>query len=392
MLTQQILQAQKLETIGQLAGGLAHDLNNQLLIIRGCIELCHLENPEDTASGRLLKQARIAADKAAGLVRQILLFTRQQPQDKRVLDLNQHVRDLVIMLSRLMGEHISLTLELSDSLWPINADATNMDQMVTNLLINARDAMPGGGTITIRTDNVIQKDVPSTAACSARPGGYVRLKVSDTGIGIPEDIMPRIFEPFFTTKPTGTGLGLSVVYGIVTAHDGWTTARSQPGQGSTFEVYLPAATLQADHATNCGGKTAPQATPRGHGERILLVEDEPNVRALTERVLEDSGYVVHSCGCVSEALGIWTLYSGKFDLVISDVVLPDGDGRQFAQRLAGEQPSTGILLVSGYPEGRSRHEDVTRSGLPFLQKPYAFADLLRKVDETLKRRWMTNGL
>ncbi|NPV70216.1 MAG: response regulator [Firmicutes bacterium] len=386
VLSQQILQAQKMETIGQLAGGLAHDLNNQLLVIRGCIELCRLENPEDSVSGHLLKQARMAADRAAGLTRQILLFTRQQPQDKRIVDLNGNVRELQAMLSRLMGEDISLVLDLSDSLWPVNADATNMDQVITNLLLNARDAMPQGGVITVKTENVTLDEVPCRSSPCARAGRYVRLTVSDTGIGIPEDVMPHIFEPFFTTKPTGTGLGLSVTYGIVTAHDGWIVARSTPGRGSTFEVYLPAVTFPANYVFHGGGENASPNTPQGHGEHIILVEDEPNVRALTEKVLQSGGYVVHSCGRISEAVEVSRSRNREIDLVISDVVLPDGNGHEFALRFASDYPSAAILLVSGYPDSRAKYEEIACSGLPYLQKPYTFGDLLRKVDEVLKRR------
>ncbi|MGE5542179.1 MAG: ATP-binding protein [Bacillota bacterium] len=376
-----------METIGHLAGGLAHDLNNQLLVIRGCIELCRLESPDESVSGQLLRQARLAADKAASLTRQILLFARQQPCDKRLLDLNENVRGLQTMLSRLMGENISLVLDLDDLLWPVDADPTNMDQVITNLLVNARDAMPTGGVITVKTENVTLDEALCSPAPGNRTGRYVHLAVSDTGNGIPDDVMPHVFEPFFTTKPTGTGLGLSVTYGIVANYDGWISAKSTPGEGSTFDVYLPAALVPADlerPSLPCDG--GPDAPPQGRGEHILLVEDEPDVRVLTEKALEANGYVVRSCGTISEAVEISRSRSGEFDLVISDVVLPDGSGRGIAQRLARDDSSAAILLVSGYPDGKPHGECAVHPDLPFLQKPYTFESLLHKVQEVLTAR------
>lgn len=381
--SKKLLQAQKMEAIGQLAGGLAHDLNNQLLVIRGCIELCSLQNPVDSVSGHLLKQARMATDRAAGLTRQLLLFSRQQPQNKTAIDLNRSVRELEAMLSRLMGESITVNLALSDDLWPVNADVTNMHQVITNLLLNARDAMPKGGVITLRTENVNLDEASCIYSPNARPGQFVRLTVIDTGVGIPEHVMPHIFEPFFTTKPSGTGLGLSVSYGIVTAHDGWIDVKSKPGEGSSFEVYLPAVNFPGGYCHPTAESMSPPA-PRGRGEHILLVEDEPDVRAVTEKVLRDSGYIVQPCGSITEAREALNARDPQFDLVISDVVLPDGNGYDFALGLSHGHAPPGVLLVSGYPDGKAKCEQIARSGIPFLQKPYTLGHLLHTVDEILR--------
>ncbi|NPV71638.1 MAG: response regulator [Firmicutes bacterium] len=378
----QLLHAQKMEAIGQLAGGLAHDLNNQLLVIRGCIELCYREPSCDSSMQSLIDQARKASDRAANLTRKMLLFSRKQPQNKTMLDLNSSVREIYRMLSRLMGEDVRTNLDLSADLWPVNADPTNIDQVITNLVINARDAMPSGGIITISTGNVVIDEASPGESIEARTGRFVRLSVSDTGTGIPDDVIPRLFEPFFTTKETGTGLGLSVTYGIVTAHDGWINVKSEVAKGSTFEVFLPAAPGAVSEGPAEPARPEPSAA-RGAGQRILLVEDEPGVIALAERVLAEHGYVVFPCRTIGEAFRVYDREGGKFDLVLSDVVLPDGRGPSLVAELRKSSPSLAVLLVSGYGNAAGRVDGAERGPVPFLQKPYGMRELLDKVAEVL---------
>ena len=379
---QQLLQAQKMEAIGQLAAGVAHDFNNQLTAIQGYAELMLLAVPEDSPLRRYIHQLCQATSRAASLTRQLLLFSRREPMNMVPVDLNYQIRELQKMLGRLIGEDIEIELALADDLWTVKADPGNIDQVITNLVVNARDAMPRGGLLRIGTENVIIDEAYCRHNPEARSGQYVCLTVADTGVGMDQRTMARIFEPFFTTKEVGkgTGLGLSVVYGIVKAHDGWITVESQPGQGSQFRVYLPAVTHEAKIEAAEERISIPDHY-RGHGERILLVEDASDVREITESILRESNYTVYACGTVAEAIEIFQ--RERPDLVLSDVVLPDGRGVDLVCHLKEREPALSVMLMSGYTDDRSEWERIRERKLPFLRKPYKIGDLLKIIHDVL---------
>ena len=383
---QQLLQSQKMEAVGQLAGGIAHDLNNQLTVIQASVDLNINNVPENSPFNKALRRIRQASEKSANLIRQLLLFGRKHPQFKVLLDLNQNVSELQEMLERLIGEDVAVHLVLAPDLWTVRADATNIDQVIINLAINARDAMHHGGVITIRTGNV-QFNKAETTQHPGVTGDFVCLSVSDTGTGIEPRYLSHIFEPFFTTKDPGkgTGLGLSVAYGIVEAHGGWIEVESITGAGSTFKIYLPVVAL-ADEPDELD--IDPSISPnylRGSGESILLVEDDPDVAILTMSLLAENGYVVQSCRTLAEASSVFERPEASWNLVLSDAVLPDGKGISLIRQLRLKQPTLEVILFSGYADERANLDQIEQEGLLFLPKPFAAADLLRKVREVLER-------
>jgi len=384
---EQLLQSQKIEAIGSLAGGVAHDFNNQLTAIQGYSDMILRSLPEDSPLRRDVLQIRQAAARSASLTRQLLLFSRQQPMDMRPINLNLQVRELRRMLGRVIGEDVPVVLDLAEDLWAVMADPGNLDQVITNLVVNARDAMPEGGSVTIKTENVVVDEACCRQHPGARPGQFARLTVSDTGVGMDEEVMRRIFEPFFTTKRPGkgTGLGLSVVHGIVQAHEGWINVESQVGKGSTFRIHLPAVVYE-QAATDTEDILPSLERFRGQGERILVVEDELVPREMIERILSENGYQVFARGTVAGAMEVFQQEGESFDLVLSDVVLSDGNGVDLVLRLLEEQPSLAVLLTSGYADGRANWERAQRSGLSFLQKPFTVAALLERVHEGLKKK------
>jgi CheY-like chemotaxis protein len=302
----------------------------------------------------------------------------------RAVDLNHLLSDLRRMLDRLLREDISVETDFPEDLWFVRADTGNINQIITNLSVNARDAMPAGGTLHIGTRNI---EIYCRQFREASPGRFVCLTVSDTGIGMDEQVRSRLFEPFFTTKGPGkgTGLGLSVVYGIVQAHEGWITVHSRPGEGSRFEIYLPATESEV---RPFNGEAGPGRLVqyRGEGERILLVEDEPALRDVTGQVLRELNYKVNACGTVSDAFSAFREAGGSFDLILSDVVLPDGRGTDLVLQLAREQPSLAALLVTGYTDDASEWERVREPGLTLLQKPVPTPELLGEIRKALERR------
>jgi len=382
---QQLLQAQKMEAVGQLAGGVAHDFNNMLTTIQGYADLTLTSLPEDSPLRENILQILQAAARAASLTRQLLLFSRKHPMNKVPTDLNRQVKELKKMLERLIGEDVTVELDLAEGLWTIEADPGNMDQVITNLAVNARDAMPQGGILTIKTENVVIDEAHCQQYSYARPGRFVCLTVSDTGVGMDEHVLTHLFEPFFTTKGPGkgTGLGLSVVYGIVKSHKGWINVKSRVGQGSVFKIYLPALAYEAESIDS--DYTSVQLDHlHGHGERVLLVEDEPAVREITERILIENGYVVYACSTVAEASEVFKRQKGRFDLVLSDVVLPDGNGVELVFQLLEQRPSLAGLLISGYTFSQSEWEYIRQKGLTLLQKPCKIVDLLKHVYQSIK--------
>ena len=381
----QLRQAQKMEAVGQLAGGVAHDFNNILQAIQGYTEIALMTVKEDNPLYSNLTEIRKAAVRAANLTRQLLLFSRRQPMERTPLDLNGVIHDLGKMLNRLIGEDISLNTDLSPELWTVKGDAGSMEQLIMNLVVNARDAMPDGGNIWIRTENVFVDEDYCNTHKYACPGRFIRLSVQDTGVGMDKVIIDRIFEPFFTTKGSGrgTGMGLSVVYGIVKQHEGWIDVESSPGKGAIFRIYLPAVSMKPKDEQEM---PVSLEELRGRGERILLVEDDESVRELSEEMLSENGYRVYAAANAREALDIFEKEGGNFDLVFCDVILPDDRGPRLANQLLKIRPGITILFASGYNDEKSDLRIIRDGGHLLLQKPYSLADLLKGVRESLKKK------
>jgi PAS domain S-box-containing protein len=383
---QQLFQVQKMNAIGQLAGGLAHELNNQLTIIHGCVDLYSRQLTEDDPLWDAFVKIRNAAWRSANLTRQLLFFGTRQPQHKAPLDINQNIVDLTDMLTGTIGEDIKICLELSEDLPMASADTANIDQVLVNLVLNARDAMPSGGILTVRTRAVEVDQAYCAKKPEACPGRFVYLEVGDTGTGISEENMSRLFEPFFTTKVfgKGTGLGLSVVYGIVKSHEGWIDVASTVGQGASFQIFLPVGQQETELEAGSEKLTKIEDN-RGAGELILLVEDDPDVRTLTQQVLAENGYTVSACGSASEAVRIFKQENAHFHLLLSDVLLPDGRGTNLALQLREWDPVLAILLVSGYTDERANPEAINRLGMFFMAKPFTAETILREIKNVLTK-------
>lgn len=377
----QLLQSQKMEAIGLLAGGMAHDFNNLLTSIMGYSELAlHLLDDGDSLRPHIAAIHR-AGERAARLTQQLLAFSRRQMLQPKVFNLNAAVVEVGEMLGRIVGEDIDLITVLEPRLEWLKADPGQIGQVIVNLVVNAREAMPQGGKLTIKTENVVLDQREAQSIPEARAGPYVCLSITDTGVGIDKKIIEQIFEPFFSTKETGSGLGLSVVHGIVKQHEGWIDVYSEPGKGSTFKVYLPT----FSEGVRDDLKERPSLHGLGgKGERILLVEDEESVREFVTGVLTNNGYVVFGAAIVEEALSVFEREGGNFDLVFSDVVLPDKNGLELVDHLLHLKPELHVLLSSGYTDDKSQWPAIRKRGFMFLQKPYAVVDLLRMVREALE--------
>ena len=382
-LEESLRQSQKMESIGRLAGGIAHDFNNILQTILGFNELLLTSMPPDDIRRADLEEIHKAATRAADLTHQLLAFSRKQTLKPCILDLNHSITDSEKMLRRLLGEDIQLTLQLAPHLHRTQADPGQISQIILNLAINARDAMPDGGRLTISTNNVTFELEDLVTMPEAQAGDFVCLAIADTGGGMSPEVQKHIFEPFFTTKGTGkgTGLGLAVIYGIVKQSNGWIHVYSKEGQGTTFKIYLPAqATVQPMQSEP--SKIAALPTT-GRGERILLVEDEAGVRHLAYRLCLAAGYDVVACASAKEALAHWAHEQGRFDLLFSDVVLPDRSGIDLASHLVTEHPHLPVLLCSGYSDERLRWAAIEQHGFHFLQKPYPAAVLRQTIHRIL---------
>ncbi len=376
-LEQQLVQSQKLEGIGILAGGIAHDFNNLLTPILGYSEMALLNLPEGHTAAKSLQVVVESARRASDITRQILAFSRKQILDMKVLDLNETVTAVVKMLRRLIGEDIEVRLDLAASLPCIKADPSQIQQVLFNLAVNARDAMPGGGALTIRTSKATNDGGSAWLKRELSPGQYAVLSVIDNGVGMDEKTRLRIFEPFFTTKAVGkgTGLGLSTVHGIVRQHGGDITVSSKPGRGTTFDIYLPC--VQAAPEKEEAAVLAPE---RGSG-RILLVEDDDAVRELAGIMLTDHGYTVTSVRGGTEALE--EVRRSTFDLLVSDVVMPGMNGHELYRKIVEIAPRLKVLYVSGYPAGSGSLRDILEGGEHFLHKPFTTAQLLEKVRQAI---------
>ncbi len=380
-LQDQLRQSQKMEAIGQLAGGIAHDFNNLLTVIKGYCQLSLLELKEGDPLRANIEEINKASEKAANLTRQILAFSRRQPMEMKVLDLNLVIRDLEKMLRRIIGEDIELLTSLSEDLGRVMSDPGQIEQVIMNLAVNARDAMQGGGKLTIETANVELDEEYARSHIAVTPGRYVMLSVSDTGVGISPEIKERIFEPFFTTKEKGrgTGLGLSTVYGIVKQSGGNIWVYSEPAQGTTFKIYLPRVDEPAEELRK---KIEYEEIPRG-SETILLVEDDEKVRELAVKVLRMHGYEVIEAGSPTDALRICQELKRPIHLVLTDVVMPEMSGRQLAERLREVCVEVKVLYMSGYTDNSIVRHGVLEKGVDFIQKPFTIDGLARKVREVL---------
>ena len=386
-LERQLGQAQKMEAVGQLAGGVAHDFSNILNVIGGYSELAVKRTDEHSPLRPYLDEIRRAADRATNLVRQLLAFSRGQIVEPSVLDLDEIVRALEEMLRRLIPENIELVTSLRASPALVKADRGQLEQVIVNLALNARDAMPRGGRLAIETTRIDLDQAYCRRHVGTSPGPHVMLTMTDTGIGMDVETQARIFEPFFTTKEAGrgTGLGLATVYGIVRRAGGSIWVYSEPGRGTVFRTYLPQAEGERKTAEAARpAETAPGVVPTGT-ETILLVEDEEALRALARELLESLGYTVLEARHGAEALELSAAHGGHIDLLMTDQVMPHIDGQELATRLAAERPETRVLFVSGYAE-----DDTTRGKLPesrvgFLQKPYTAAALGATIRRLLDR-------
>jgi PAS domain S-box-containing protein len=379
-LEDQLRQSQKMEAIGRLAGGVAHDFNNLLTIIFGYSEML-LEVPDvGDRERRAVRAIREATERATALTRQLLGFSRQALLQPQVLDLNAVVTDIGKMLRRLIGEDIQLTTVLDPNLSRVKVDPGQLDQVLLNLAVNARDAMPQGGRLTIETSNVSLSADYAASHLDCKPGPHVMLAMTDTGIGMSPDVLGRIFEPFYTTKGVdkGTGLGLSMVFGIVRQSDGWIHVYSEPGHGTTFRIFFPVATGEAVAAT------APPPRAAAHGnETILLVEDDAGVRALATRGLQIHGYTVMAAQNGQDALKIVDAHHGPLDLVLTDVVMPDVSGPELAKILRVRAPHLKVLFMSGYTDDAVIRHGFLDADVAFIQKPYTPLGLAQRVRHVL---------
>jgi PAS domain S-box-containing protein len=378
-LEQQLRQAQKMEAIGQLAGGVAHDFNNLLTIILGYSQIALAQMPLPDPLAAPIEEILKASERAAVLTRQLLAFSRRQVLEPKTLDLNVIVTDMARMLRRLIGEDVLLSTRLSPDLGRVHVDPGQMDQVLLNLAVNARDAMPRGGRLTIETDNWWLDQSLVQAFEDLRPGAYVMLTVSDTGSGIAPEDLPRIFEPFFTTKPPGhgTGLGLSTVYGIVKQSEGHITVDTEAGHGTTFKIYLP----RTEEMVSPQPSPAPPLPGR---ETILVAEDDDSVRQFTGFALRQYGYSVLEADGGAEALRLAEQYSQPIDLLLTDVVMPGMSGRELAHALVQSHPETKVFYFSGYTNDAVVRHGILRAEMPFLQKPFTKEALARKVQEVLR--------
>jgi PAS domain S-box-containing protein len=389
-LERQLQQSQRLESLGQLAGGVAHDFNNLLSVISGyanfAAKAVKKDAPPEQQPSVLadIEQIESAAARAALLTRQLLTFARREVVQPQVLNLNEVVTNVSKLLQRTLGEHVELTTELYERLDFVLADPGQFEQILVNLAVNARDAMPGGGKLTIQTANI---DVDQTYAASRAnmfAGPYVALKVSDNGAGMPAEVVARAFEPFFTTKPEGTGLGLATIYGIVTQAGGNVRIYSEPGLGTTVTALLPV----TDHAAPAG-ELRPVDAQGGDSELVLVVEDEPVLREVTRRTLADNGYRVIAAGSGQEAIDAVAAGGDRIDVLLTDVIMPGMQGREVAGRVREFQPGIGVLFMSGYTQGLLSSQGVIEPGINLIEKPFTEASLLARLRAIIRSREAT---
>ena len=383
-LQEQFRQSQKMEAIGRLAGGIAHDFNNLLTVIRGYSQLSLMDLRENEKLRGHIEEIQRASQKASDLTHHLLAFSRRQIMEMKILDLNTLLKDLDRMLHRVIGEDIELTYRLANDLGKVKIDLGQIEQVILNLAVNARDAMPSGGKLTIETSNAELDETYARTHIGSKPGHYVMLSVSDTGVGMIPEVRERAFEPFFTTKEKGkgTGLGLSTVYGIVKQSGGNIWAYSEPGRGTTFKIYLP----QADEFLMEAAEKAEAAEILKGSETILVVEDEEEVLKLVAQILTGQGYTVIEASDGDEAMDFASQYERKpIHLLLTDVVMPGMSGGELAQTLKVQHPGLKVLYMSGYTDNAIVHHGVLEEGINYIQKPFTLDALARKVREVLDR-------
>ena len=382
-LEQQLRQSQKMEAVGRLAGGIAHDFNNLLMVISGYSEFLLDRLGPEPALRAPAQEIASAAGRATSLTRQLLAFSRKQMMAPKILDLNGIVTENLKMLTRMIGEDIDLVMVPAAGLGAVRADAGQIEQVIMNLAVNARDAMPSGGKLTIETSNVSLDEEYARFHAPLRPGDYVMLTISDTGLGMDAETQSHIFEPFFTTKGLkGTGLGLSTVYGIIKQSGGYIWVYSEPDKGTTFKIYLPRVAERVESLPQFVAPADSVAAEPGT-ETILLVEDEANLRYLARQFLEKQGYRVIEAADGVVAVQIAVAHSGVIHLLLTDVIMPGMNGRELAQRMAEIRPNTKVLYMSGYTENVIGHNGTLDAGVRLLQKPFTLRDLKSKVREVL---------
>ncbi len=380
---ERLRQSQKTEAVGRLAGGIAHDFNNLLMVINGYGAMLLSKFAEGDPLRKDVEEILKAGERAAKLTLQLLAYSRRQVFRMKVLDLNEVVSDTETMLRRLIGEDVELVTILDPGLWRVKADPGQIEQVIMNLAVNARDAMSGGGKLTIETANGKLDGAVLYEGGAEVSGLFTVLSISDTGCGMDAETLGHIFEPFFTTKEIGkgTGLGLSTVYGIVKQSEGHVAVSSEPGSGTTFRIYLPSFPEASDNAVQCAEASDASA---GH-ETLLLVEDEEIVRHLVREVLRKAGYTVLEASCGEDALSLASRHASPIHLLVTDVVMPNMSGRELAEHLSARRPEMKVLYMSGYTADAVVHHGVRNSEAAFLQKPYTPSALLRKVRESLGR-------
>ena len=379
-LQRQLLQAQKMEAVGTLAGGIAHDFNNILQVVLGYSELVLADEDLPDRLRNDLGRVLLAGKNGADLVQRLLTFSRKTETKPLNLDLNQRIRQTQKFLERTIPKMIDIELILADDLARIHADPTQVDQVLMNLAVNARDAMPEGGKLVIETANVFLDEECGKALLGAKPGEYVLLSVSDTGHGMDKETLDHIFEPFYTTKEAGkgTGLGLAMVYGIVKQHGGYITCYSEPGEGTTFKIYFPVIEMEIDQDVTTTG-----TMPAFGTETILLVDDEEFVRDLGKRILERSGYTVLTAANGKEALDLYRRERGKISLVILDLIMPEMGGKQCLEELLKIDPKARVLIASGFAANGQTKEAIETGARGFVDKPYNMKGMLQAVREVL---------
>ncbi len=381
-MAEQFRQSQKMEAIGQLCGGVAHDFHNILSIIQGNISLMRLQDELSAEMKDSITEVGEAATRAANLTRQLLAFSRRQTIQRKELDLNEVVSNLTRMLQRIVGEDVRIQTSCSPHPARISADAGMMEQILMNLVVNARDAMPRGGKLVIETAKAEFDETIVEQTAQARPGKFISLSVTDSGCGIPPETLPKIFEPFFTTEEVGkgTGLGLATVYGIVRQHEGWVSVYSEVGLGTTFRVYLP----YQSEATEVRPSAPVAARAQSGNETILVVEDEPQLRTLVRRILSRQGYKILEASTARAALDVWKQHAGEIRLLLTDLVMPDGmSGMELAHMLLNEQPSLKVIYTSGYSPEIAGKDVPLQDGINFLAKPFDSHQLSRVVRTSL---------